>query len=237
MALPPLPELALFMALVLVLSLYGLTVSGHFPEEHRDASLRAGVGPLLLWGTMALCAALAAGSPGVRLAAVAALCGGDRRRDHGAVRAAAAATVPRQLRQWTAGIADIRRTGRRHRAGRRKARCLGRKTHDGGRQTCGEEAREAHHHGDPRVQEDRREDGLHVGARLHGGAMGGDGRRRCRGRRRQPGHDRARPQEYDPRHHGHDGDARAGHPPRRAQYVRPRLHAVSELQHGRPRAA
>jgi hypothetical protein len=29
MALPPLPELALFMALVLVLSLYGLTVSGH----------------------------------------------------------------------------------------------------------------------------------------------------------------------------------------------------------------
>src|SRR5262249_61448396 len=58
MALPPLPELALFMALVLVLSLYGLTVSGHFPEEHRDASLRAGLGPLLLWGTIALCAAL-----------------------------------------------------------------------------------------------------------------------------------------------------------------------------------
>jgi hypothetical protein len=58
MALPPLPELALFMALVLVLSLYGLTVSGHFPEEHRDASLRAGLGPLLLWGTMALCAIL-----------------------------------------------------------------------------------------------------------------------------------------------------------------------------------
>ena len=42
MALPPLPELALFMALVLVLSLYGLTVSGHFPEEHRSPSLRAG---------------------------------------------------------------------------------------------------------------------------------------------------------------------------------------------------
>ena len=37
MALPPLPELAVFMALVLVLSLYGLTVSGHFPEEHRAA--------------------------------------------------------------------------------------------------------------------------------------------------------------------------------------------------------
>jgi hypothetical protein len=58
MALPPLPELALFMALVLVLSLYGLTVSGHFPHEHRHPALQVGVGPLLLWGTMALCAAL-----------------------------------------------------------------------------------------------------------------------------------------------------------------------------------
>ena len=58
MALPPLPELAVLMALVLVLSLYGLTVSGHFPEEHRSPSLRAGSGPLLLWGTIALCAAL-----------------------------------------------------------------------------------------------------------------------------------------------------------------------------------
>ena len=64
MALPPLPELALFMALVLVLSLYGLTVSGHFPEEHRAASLRTGGGPLLLWGTIALCAALALAGPG-----------------------------------------------------------------------------------------------------------------------------------------------------------------------------
>jgi hypothetical protein len=58
MALPPLPELALFMALVLVLSLFGLTVSGHFPEEHRAPTLRAGLGPLLLWGTIALCAVL-----------------------------------------------------------------------------------------------------------------------------------------------------------------------------------
>jgi hypothetical protein len=55
----PLPELAVFMALVLVLSLYGLTVSGHFPEEHRTASLRTGGGQALLWGTIALCAALA----------------------------------------------------------------------------------------------------------------------------------------------------------------------------------
>jgi hypothetical protein len=59
MALPPLPELAVYMALVLVLSLYGLTVSGHFPEEHRTQSLRTAGGRLLLWGTLVLCAVLA----------------------------------------------------------------------------------------------------------------------------------------------------------------------------------
>jgi hypothetical protein len=59
MALPPLPELALFMALVLVLSLYGLTVSGHFPAEFRSAGLRSGLGSLVLWATLALCAVLA----------------------------------------------------------------------------------------------------------------------------------------------------------------------------------
>jgi hypothetical protein len=59
MALPPLPELAVFMALVLVLSLYGLTVSGHFPAEYRTPALRTGAGRLILWGTIALCAALA----------------------------------------------------------------------------------------------------------------------------------------------------------------------------------
>lgn len=58
MALPPLPQLTLFMALVLVLSLYGLTASGHFPEEHRAASLKTASGKLVLWGTIALCAAL-----------------------------------------------------------------------------------------------------------------------------------------------------------------------------------
>ena len=41
-------------------------------------------------------------------------------------------------------------------------------------------------------EKDRREDGLHVGAGLHLGAMGRDGRRRrCRARR-QPGDDLAR---------------------------------------------
>jgi hypothetical protein len=59
MALPPLRELAVYMALVLVLSLYGLTVSGHFPAEHRAQWLRTATGRVLLWGTMALCAALA----------------------------------------------------------------------------------------------------------------------------------------------------------------------------------
>jgi hypothetical protein len=60
MALPPIPELAVFMALVLVLSLYGLTVSGHFPQEHRAASLQTAGGQVLLWGTIALCAVVLA---------------------------------------------------------------------------------------------------------------------------------------------------------------------------------
>jgi hypothetical protein len=58
MALPPLPELSLFMALVLVLSLYWLTASGHFPEEHRAASLKTAGGQALLWGTMLIAALL-----------------------------------------------------------------------------------------------------------------------------------------------------------------------------------
>ena len=60
MALPPIPELALFMVLVLVLSLYGLTVSGHFPQEHRAAALKTGAGRIVLWATLALSVALAA---------------------------------------------------------------------------------------------------------------------------------------------------------------------------------
>ncbi len=60
MTLPPLADLALFMALVLVLSLYGLAVSGHFPREHRTPALWSRSGALVLWGTMAIAAALAA---------------------------------------------------------------------------------------------------------------------------------------------------------------------------------
>lgn len=59
MALPSFPHLAVFMALVLVLSLYGLTVSGHFPKEHRSDALKTAAGRLVLWGTLVLCASLA----------------------------------------------------------------------------------------------------------------------------------------------------------------------------------
>ena len=62
MQLPPIPELVLFMALVLVLALFGLTASGHFPAEHRRGSLRAGSGVALLWGSIALCAGLGLGA-------------------------------------------------------------------------------------------------------------------------------------------------------------------------------
>jgi 3-methyl-2-oxobutanoate hydroxymethyltransferase len=64
----------------------------------------------------------------------------------------------------------------------------------------------------------------------------GDGGRRRGGGGRQPGHDRARPPLHHPRHHGHDGDARAGDPARRAQHLRAGVHALPELQHRRPRA-
>ncbi len=66
--------------------------------------------------------------------------------------------------------------------------------------------------------------------------MGRSRRRRRRRGRRQPGDDRARASVHHSRHHGHDDPARAGDPPRRPQYLRARLHALPELQHGRARA-
>ncbi len=42
----------------MALSLYALTVSGHFPAEHRAPSLTTPLGRLLLWGTLVLCAGL-----------------------------------------------------------------------------------------------------------------------------------------------------------------------------------
>ncbi|MCL4766911.1 MAG: hypothetical protein KJZ80_11795 [Hyphomicrobiaceae bacterium] len=46
------PELLLFMAAVLLVALYGLTVSGHFPIEHRAERLKSASGATLMWGTM-----------------------------------------------------------------------------------------------------------------------------------------------------------------------------------------
>ncbi len=50
------PELLLFMTAVLLISLYGLTASGHFPIEHRPERLKGAAGGALLWGTMAAAA-------------------------------------------------------------------------------------------------------------------------------------------------------------------------------------
>jgi hypothetical protein len=60
MAVPPLGELATFMGLVLVLSLYGLTVSGHFPAEFRDPALDTAIGRMVLWATLCIACVLAA---------------------------------------------------------------------------------------------------------------------------------------------------------------------------------
>jgi hypothetical protein len=46
--------LALLMVLVLSFSMHGLAASGHFPREHRSAALRAGAGPLVLFGSLLL---------------------------------------------------------------------------------------------------------------------------------------------------------------------------------------
>src|SRR5262245_42497772 len=50
-----------FMAGVLVVALYGLAASGHFPREARGARLQGAQGGLVLWGTLAVTAAAALG--------------------------------------------------------------------------------------------------------------------------------------------------------------------------------
>jgi hypothetical protein len=54
--------LGLLMGSVLLVALYGLAASGHFPAEFRPATLQRGWGVLVLWGTMVAtglaCAAL-----------------------------------------------------------------------------------------------------------------------------------------------------------------------------------
>lgn len=46
--------LVVFVLLVMSAALYGLTVSGHFPSEHRAETLKSIGGVTILWGTMAV---------------------------------------------------------------------------------------------------------------------------------------------------------------------------------------
>jgi len=48
--------LVLFVALLLSAALTALAASGHFPPEHRAASLRSGVGRAILFGACAVSA-------------------------------------------------------------------------------------------------------------------------------------------------------------------------------------
>src|SRR5215831_18937813 len=50
------PAATLFIALVLCAGLTALAASGHFPPEHRGASLRSGVGRAILFGACAVSA-------------------------------------------------------------------------------------------------------------------------------------------------------------------------------------
>lgn len=51
--------LAAFAGAVLAATLFVLAASGHFPAEHRAAAMRSGLGPLVLWGSMAVVAGAA----------------------------------------------------------------------------------------------------------------------------------------------------------------------------------
>ena len=51
MSIAPVP-LALFTMLMLVISLHGLTASGHFPRETRLPAMAMGAGPAVLWLTI-----------------------------------------------------------------------------------------------------------------------------------------------------------------------------------------
>ena len=46
------PPAVLFTLLILVVSLHGLSVSGHFPREHRVLALRSLFGVVILYGTI-----------------------------------------------------------------------------------------------------------------------------------------------------------------------------------------
>jgi hypothetical protein len=79
MASPPPDALSIFMGLVLVLALCGLTVSGHFPAESRDPRLRTAIGIITLWATIAVALLVAASAIAIawrRLPLYAAIIGG-----------------------------------------------------------------------------------------------------------------------------------------------------------------
>jgi hypothetical protein len=59
-------SLALLMGTVLLVALYGLAASGHFPAEFRGEKLQQGSGAVVLWATMV--AAALAGIAAVALA-------------------------------------------------------------------------------------------------------------------------------------------------------------------------
>jgi hypothetical protein len=52
MTLPTVADLVVFMALVLVFALYGLTASGHFPGDVRPPALQSNAGRMILWSTL-----------------------------------------------------------------------------------------------------------------------------------------------------------------------------------------
>lgn len=56
MPLPSWPELATFMALILIVCTYVMAASGHFPSEGRTARIATPTGTTILWGTIILVA-------------------------------------------------------------------------------------------------------------------------------------------------------------------------------------
>ena len=71
--------LALFSTLVLVIAVFGLSLSGHFPAEHRKPGMQGPLGRLILVGciiTVALSASIAIGLALGRLPPPAAIIGG-----------------------------------------------------------------------------------------------------------------------------------------------------------------
>jgi hypothetical protein len=54
--LPYWPQLLLFMGAMMLIALYGLTVSGHFPAEFRGEALKGNSGAIALWVSIAVAA-------------------------------------------------------------------------------------------------------------------------------------------------------------------------------------